>query len=173
MIEFILAPVRPPQNLEVQNTSWSTIQATWLPPPKEFWNGPLRGFKLMYYKTTLGTAYNKTLDVKWSDGETVSSGGRRRRYINDDINMKYHLNIIFLQAYTNYSVVVKAYNSFDGPFTSPVTVVTSEDGKFIYCLFISGDGVSRCELPMGVIACIVILMYGINLNDESTIVIEL
>ena len=98
----------------------------------------MRGFKLVCYKTTLETSSNKTFDVKWSDGEIFTQESRRRRYINDETNMKYHFDITDLYAYTKYSVVAKAYNSFDGPFTSPVTVVTSEYGKlngvtFIYC----------------------------------------
>ena len=92
------------------------------------------GFKLIYYESLLGNSSNTTIVVKQEDGEIItqasSIGHRRRRYI-DDKEMVYRLNITGLQEFTNYSVLVMSYNSFNGPYTPIVTVMTNDDGKMI------------------------------------------
>ncbi|XP_076306894.1 cell adhesion molecule Dscam1-like isoform X5 [Tachypleus tridentatus] len=110
-IQFVTgeeAPVSPPTDVRVQPKGSTSLLVTWRPPPKELWNGELRGYYIDYKVNSSPTSYLF---------KTVESSS----------NDSYEYILSPLMKATRYSVVVKAYNSAGaGPSSEEITVKTLE-----------------------------------------------
>ncbi|KAG8187812.1 hypothetical protein JTE90_001187 [Oedothorax gibbosus] len=84
-------PSGPPTDVWVEAKSSSSILVTWKPPPRELWNGDLRGYFVGYKVDGSSHAYSfKTVDSVQNDTHDFVLGN--------------------LMKSTRYNIVVKAYN---------------------------------------------------------------
>ncbi|KAL0115399.1 hypothetical protein PUN28_010725 [Cardiocondyla obscurior] len=105
-------PGGPPKHVSVEPLGPQQLKITWQPPDRSLWNGELLGYTIGY--TNLGG------DDQLMNTTRVGITG------NGDGSHDYRLT--GLRKYTQYSVVVKAFNSKgDGPGSDPVTAHTFED----------------------------------------------
>ncbi|GFX19859.1 down syndrome cell adhesion molecule-like protein 1 homolog [Trichonephila clavipes] len=85
-------PKGPPTDVWIEARSSSSILVTWKPPPKELWNGELRGYFVGYKVDSSSHPYSfKTVDNAANDSQEYS--------------------LTNLMKSTKYNIVVKAYNS--------------------------------------------------------------
>ncbi|XP_025265398.1 Down syndrome cell adhesion molecule-like protein Dscam2 isoform X7 [Camponotus floridanus] len=105
-------PGGPPRHVSVEPLGPQQLKITWQPPDRSLWNGELLGYIIGY--TNLGS------DDQLTNTTRVGITG------NGDGSHDYRLT--GLRKYTQYSIVVKAFNSKgDGPGSDPVTAHTFED----------------------------------------------
>ncbi|XP_018312504.1 Down syndrome cell adhesion molecule-like protein Dscam2 [Mycetomoellerius zeteki] len=105
-------PGGPPRHVSVEPLGPQQLKITWQPPDRSLWNGELLGYTIGY--TNLGG------DDQLTNTTRVGITG------NGDGSHDYRLT--GLRKYTQYSIVVKAFNSKgDGPGSDPVTAHTFED----------------------------------------------
>ncbi|XP_025163016.1 Down syndrome cell adhesion molecule-like protein Dscam2 isoform X2 [Harpegnathos saltator] len=105
-------PGGPPRHVSVEPLGPQQLKITWQPPDRSLWNGELLGYTIGY--TNLGG------DDQSTNTTRVGITGNR------DGSHDYRLT--GLRKYTQYSVVVKAFNSKgDGPGSDPVMAHTLED----------------------------------------------
>ena len=114
-------PGEPPLNVTAVNSSSTSVLVSWEPPTLELTFGILRGFEIRYYNTSRPENSSIINNISAAD----------RMY---DIKQ--------LLEFTNYSIEVSAITVGNGPFSSPVTVVTDEDSKLYY----NGSG-TDCVTP--------------------------
>ncbi|XP_048480585.1 Down syndrome cell adhesion molecule-like protein Dscam2 isoform X25 [Plutella xylostella] len=104
------APTGPPQDVKVDAVDRNTLRVTWKPPPPQDWNGELQGYYVGY---KLGSS-NKSFVY-----ETVD--------ISKESGKEHNLDIMNLKTYTQYAVVVQAFNKMgSGPVSSEVRAYTAE-----------------------------------------------
>ncbi|GFQ85147.1 down syndrome cell adhesion molecule-like protein 1 homolog, partial [Trichonephila clavata] len=85
-------PRGPPTDVWIEAKSSSSILVTWKPPPKELWNGELRGYFVGYKVDSSSHPYSfKTVDNAANDSQEYT--------------------LTNLMKSTKYNIVVKAYNS--------------------------------------------------------------
>ena len=118
-------PSKPPQDIELQNSSSTSILVQWEPIPKDFVHGILLGIKI-FYRSAL------------RDNSIVFSSRRARRAIEEDwseyTNITLPPNALSyemtdLKKFTNYSVVILGFTSKgDGNVSHQFIVSTDEDG---------------------------------------------
>ena len=101
-------PGEPPLNVTAVNSSSTSVLVSWEPPTPELTFGILRRFEIRYYNTSQPENPSIINNISATD----------RMY---DIKQ--------LMEFTNYSIEVSAITVGNGPFSSPVTVVTDEDSK--------------------------------------------
>ncbi|XP_072746743.1 cell adhesion molecule Dscam2 isoform X4 [Anoplolepis gracilipes] len=101
-----------PRHVSVEPLGPQQLKITWQPPDRSLWNGELLGYIIGY--TNLGS------DDQLTNTTRVGITG------NGDGSHDYRLT--GLRKYTQYSIVIKAFNSKgDGPGSDPVTAHTFED----------------------------------------------
>ncbi|KAL0880928.1 hypothetical protein ABMA27_002096 [Loxostege sticticalis] len=104
------APTGPPQDVKVDAIDKHALRVTWKPPPSQDWNGELQGYYVGY---KLGSS-NKSFVF-----ETVD--------ISKESGKEHHLDILNLKTYTQYAVVVQAFNKIgSGPVSVEVRAYTAE-----------------------------------------------
>ncbi|XP_076173897.1 Down syndrome cell adhesion molecule 1 isoform X35 [Ptiloglossa arizonensis] len=87
------APTGPPTSVRVDALDQHTLKVTWKPPPREDWNGEILGYYVGYRLSSSEKPYMfETVDFSKEDGK------------------EHHLQIQNLKTYTQYSVVVQAFN---------------------------------------------------------------
>lgn len=86
------------------------IQVTWKPPPREDWNGEILGYYVGYRLSSSDKPYMfETVEFSKEDGK------------------EHHLQIMNLKTYTQYSVVVQAFNKVgSGPMSEERRQHTAE-----------------------------------------------
>nr|XP_033326662.1 Down syndrome cell adhesion molecule-like protein Dscam2 isoform X30 [Megalopta genalis] len=95
------APSGPPNNVRVDAVDQHTLKVTWKPPSREDWNGEILGYYVGYKLSSSDKLYTyETVDFSMEDGK------------------EHHLQITNLKTYTQYSVVVQAFNKVgSGPMS--------------------------------------------------------
>ena len=102
-------PHSPPRDVQLLNVGKRSADVSWIPPLIQDHNGPLTHYEIQFIQSQLDSVPNviimsNNLSISYSD----------------------------LEEFTNYAVVVAAStNTGIGPFSSPVTFTTQEDGKFV------------------------------------------
>ncbi|XP_076675488.1 cell adhesion molecule Dscam2 isoform X6 [Andrena cerasifolii] len=105
-------PGGPPRHVIAEPLGPQQVKVTWQPPDRSLWNGELLGYTISYANL----------------GGNDQSGNITRVGITGNGDGSYDYRLIGLRKYTQYSVVVKAFNNKgDGPGSDPVTVQTLED----------------------------------------------
>ncbi|XP_012286215.1 Down syndrome cell adhesion molecule-like protein Dscam2 isoform X2 [Orussus abietinus] len=105
------APSGPPSSVRVDALDQHTLKVTWKPPPREDWNGEILGYYVGY---RLSSSTDKpymfeTVEFSKEDGK------------------EHHLQIMNLKTYTQYSVVVQAFNKVgSGPMSEERRQHTAE-----------------------------------------------
>ena len=110
------APSGPPVDIRVSPVDQHTLAVNWKPPLRENWNGDILGYYVGYKKTSHG-------DDKPYLFETVE-------FMRENGNGQPHehkLQISNLEVFTEYAVVVQAFNKIgQGPMSDEVLVHTAE-----------------------------------------------
>ncbi|XP_015601116.1 Down syndrome cell adhesion molecule-like protein Dscam2 isoform X2 [Cephus cinctus] len=105
-------PSGPPKQISVEPLGAQQLRITWQPPDRSLWNGELLGYTIGY--RNLG-----------HDDETINT---TRVGITGNGDGSYDYRLTGLRKYTQYSIVIKAFNSKgDGPGSDPVVAQTLED----------------------------------------------
>ncbi|XP_017797231.1 PREDICTED: Down syndrome cell adhesion molecule-like protein Dscam2 [Habropoda laboriosa] len=104
------APSGPPTSVRVDALNQHTLKVTWKPPPREDWNGEILGYYVGYRLSSSDKPYMfETVDFLKEDGK------------------EHHLQIMNLKIYTQYSVVVQAFNKVgSGPMSEERRQHTAE-----------------------------------------------
>ncbi|XP_015436891.1 PREDICTED: Down syndrome cell adhesion molecule-like protein Dscam2 [Dufourea novaeangliae] len=104
------APTGPPTSVRVDALDQHTLKVTWKPPPREDWNGEILGYYVGYKLSSSDKPYMfETVDFSKEDGK------------------EHHLQIMNLKTYTQYSVVVQAFNKVgSGPMSEERRQHTAE-----------------------------------------------
>ncbi|XP_028982374.1 Down syndrome cell adhesion molecule-like protein Dscam2 [Diachasma alloeum] len=104
------APSGPPSAVRVEALDQHTLKVTWKPPPREDWNGEILGYYVGYRLSSSEKPYMfETVEFSKEDGK------------------EHHLQIMNLKTYTQYSVVVQAFNKVgSGPMTEERRAHTAE-----------------------------------------------
>ncbi|KAK3862534.1 hypothetical protein Pcinc_031611 [Petrolisthes cinctipes] len=104
------APSGRPRDLSVEAMDQSSLRVTWKPPLREEWNGDIQGYQVGYRLASANTSYVY---------ETVE--------FSKEMGKEHHLVISKLNVYTEYAVVVSAFNKIgQGPKTEEVRAYTAE-----------------------------------------------
>lgn len=104
------APSGKPQNIKVEPTSQTTLRVTWKAPPRSEWNGEILGYYVGYKLTNSNGSYYFE-EVKYSMEE----------------GKEYNLELTNLKTYTQYSVIIQAYNKVGaGPMSDEEKQYTAE-----------------------------------------------
>jgi len=108
-------PTAPPNDITVESRGPTTIRVTWRSPPIEHWNGVIKGYYVGYRKTR-ETSHPFTLKLVESK---PSQNGKKAEIVN------YEYFLRDLMKGTEYTIVVKAYNSAgSGPQSHEIAVHT-------------------------------------------------
>nr|XP_031842375.1 Down syndrome cell adhesion molecule-like protein Dscam2 isoform X1 [Nomia melanderi] len=104
------APTGPPNAVRVDAVDQHTLKVTWKPPTREDWNGEILGYYVGYKLSSSDKPYTyETVDFSMEDGK------------------EHHLQITNLKTYTQYSVVVQAFNKVgSGPMSDERRQHTAE-----------------------------------------------
>ncbi|KAJ2950045.1 hypothetical protein O0L34_g11384 [Tuta absoluta] len=104
------APTGPPQDVKVDAVDKHTLRVTWKPPPPQDWNGELQGYYVGYKLASSNKSFVfETVDISKESGK------------------EHHLDILNLKTYTQYSVVVQAFNKMgSGPVSAEMKAYTAE-----------------------------------------------
>ncbi|XP_076760113.1 cell adhesion molecule Dscam2 isoform X3 [Xylocopa sonorina] len=130
-------PSGPPRHVKAEPLGPQQVKVTWQPPDRSHWNGELLGYKISY--ANLG-GNDQSVNVT-SVGITGNGDG------------SYDYRLTGLRKYTQYSVVVKAYNNKgDGPGSDPVKVQTLEDvpsapPQSVACAALTGQNIQVTWKP--------------------------
>lgn len=113
--------------MTVQNTSSTTLEITWKPPPATNINGELRSYLVVWFETQRidPEIFNKTIKL--------TSNRRKRRSIGSSIpsNSPKTLQIDGLKKFTMYTIRISAFTIDNGVFFE-INATTAEDGKILY-----------------------------------------
>ncbi|XP_076394369.1 cell adhesion molecule Dscam2 isoform X2 [Megachile rotundata] len=105
-------PSGPPRHVIAEPLGPQQVKVTWQPPDRSLWNGELLGYTISYANL----------------GGNDQSVNITRVGITGNGDGSYDYRLTGLRKYTQYSIVVKAFNNKgDGPGSDPVTVQTLED----------------------------------------------
>ncbi|XP_053612831.1 cell adhesion molecule Dscam1 isoform X19 [Plodia interpunctella] len=104
------APTGPPQDVKVDAVDKHTLRVTWKPPPPQDWNGELQGYYVGYKLASSNKSFVfETVDISKESGK------------------EHHLDILNLKTYTQYAMVVQAFNKMgSGPVSPEVRAYTAE-----------------------------------------------
>ncbi|CAH2991217.1 unnamed protein product [Chilo suppressalis] len=104
------APTGPPQDVKVDAIDKHALRVTWKPPPPHDWNGELQGYYVGYKLASSNKSFVfETVDISKESGK------------------EHHLDILNLKTYTQYAVVVQAFNKIgSGPVSAEVRAYTAE-----------------------------------------------
>ena len=102
-------PGEPPRNVRGQNDSSTSILVEWELPRQEVLYGILRGFRIRYV-----VAMNASIPGASITTELIPVQNTLYTIVN-------------LEEFTNYSIEVTAVTVGEGPYSTPIIVITDQD----------------------------------------------
>ncbi|XP_073812139.1 Down syndrome cell adhesion molecule 1 isoform X14 [Musca autumnalis] len=104
------APSGKPQNIKVEPVNQTTLRVTWKPPTRSEWNGEILGYYVGYKLSNTNSSYVfETVNFLTEEGKEHS------------------LELNNLRVYTQYSVVIQAFNKIGaGPLSDEEKQFTAE-----------------------------------------------
>ncbi|XP_033234749.1 Down syndrome cell adhesion molecule-like protein Dscam2 isoform X45 [Drosophila pseudoobscura] len=104
------APSGKPQNIKVEPVNQTTMRVTWKPPPRTEWNGEILGYYVGYKLSNTNSSYVfETINFITEEGK------------------EHILDLQNLRVYTQYSVVIQAFNKIGaGPLSEEEKQFTAE-----------------------------------------------
>ncbi|KRF98078.1 uncharacterized protein Dwil_GK22019, isoform AO [Drosophila willistoni] len=104
------APSGKPQNIKVEPVNQTTMRVTWKPPPRSEWNGEILGYYVGYKLSNTNSSYVfETINFITEEGK------------------EHNLELQNLRVYTQYSVVIQAFNKIGaGPLCDEEKQFTAE-----------------------------------------------
>ena len=116
---ILTAPTAPPGNLNVFNTSSTSLNATWSAPPIDKTHGYIRYYLIKYWEV------NCSIDSYGNVDETI-----RNKTVKGDIHSVILDNLAYWKC---YQVNVTAVTVDEGPYAMDAETRTSENGNyFVY-----------------------------------------
>ncbi|XP_076235762.1 cell adhesion molecule Dscam2 [Calliopsis andreniformis] len=116
-------PGGPPRNLKVDPVSSTEFNVTWDPPDHDLWNGEILGYHVGYKEHRLAAAQYTYRTVERRISTASVALGLTRTSMPGR-----HYQLTNLKKFTQYSVVVQAYNALgQGPMTPEVVATTLQD----------------------------------------------
>jgi len=110
--EFLYSvPGEPPGNIRGQSNSSTSILVEWDLPRQEVLYGILRGFRIRYVVATNANIPSASVTTELISEQETS------------------YTIVNLEEFTNYSIEVTAVTVGEGPYSSPIIVITDQDCK--------------------------------------------
>ncbi|XP_062698638.1 cell adhesion molecule Dscam2 isoform X47 [Aedes albopictus] len=106
------APSGKPQAIKVEPTNQSTLRVSWKAPPRAEWNGDILGYYVGFKQTSQNSSYiYETVNYSLEGGE----------------GKEHSLEINNLKTYTQYSIVIQAFNKVGaGPMSEEEKQYTAE-----------------------------------------------
>ncbi|XP_035901257.1 Down syndrome cell adhesion molecule-like protein Dscam2 isoform X41 [Anopheles stephensi] len=106
------APSGKPQAIKVEAINQSTLRVSWKAPPRAEWNGDILGYYVGYKQSSVNTLYvYETVNYSPEGGE----------------GKEHSLEINNLKTYTQYSIVIQAFNKVGaGPMSDEEKQYTAE-----------------------------------------------
>ncbi|XP_025152765.1 Down syndrome cell adhesion molecule-like protein Dscam2 isoform X16 [Harpegnathos saltator] len=102
-------PSGPPVSVRVEALDQHTLKVIWKAPPREDWNGEIRGYYVGHRQSSDKPYMFETVEFAKEDGK------------------EHHLQIMNLKTYTQYSVVIQAFNKVGaGPLSEESKQHTAE-----------------------------------------------
>ncbi|XP_062130676.1 cell adhesion molecule Dscam2 isoform X22 [Drosophila sulfurigaster albostrigata] len=104
------APSGKPQNIKVEPVNQTTLRVTWKPPARSDWNGEILGYYVGYKLSNTNSSYIfETINFITEEGK------------------EHNLELNNLRVYTQYSVVIQAFNKIGaGPLSDEEKQFTAE-----------------------------------------------
>ncbi|XP_046809330.1 Down syndrome cell adhesion molecule-like protein Dscam2 [Lucilia cuprina] len=104
------APSGKPQNIKVEPVNQTTLRVTWKPPARSEWNGEILGYYVGYKLSNTNSSYVfETVNFVTEEGK------------------EHNLELNNLRVYTQYSVVIQAFNKIGaGPLSDEEKQFTAE-----------------------------------------------
>ncbi|XP_030563380.1 Down syndrome cell adhesion molecule-like protein Dscam2 isoform X1 [Drosophila novamexicana] len=104
------APSGKPQNIKVDPVNQTTLRVMWKPPPRSDWNGEILGYYVGYKLSNTNSSYIfETINFITEEGK------------------EHNLELNNLRVYTQYSVVIQAFNKIGaGPLSDEEKQFTAE-----------------------------------------------
>ncbi|XP_059225656.1 cell adhesion molecule Dscam2 isoform X20 [Stomoxys calcitrans] len=104
------APSGKPQNIKVEPVNQTTLRVTWKPPTRSEWNGEILGYYVGYKLSNTNSSYVfETVNFLTEEGK------------------EHNLDLTNLRVYTQYSVVIQAFNKIGaGPLSDEEKQFTAE-----------------------------------------------
>ncbi|XP_041449105.1 LOW QUALITY PROTEIN: Down syndrome cell adhesion molecule-like protein Dscam2 [Drosophila obscura] len=104
------APSGKPQNIKVEPVNQTTMRVTWKPPTRTEWNGEILGYYVGYKLSNTNSSYVfETINFITEEGK------------------EHNLELQNLRVYTQYSVVIQAFNKIGaGPLSEEEKQFTAE-----------------------------------------------
>ncbi|KAM7342887.1 Down syndrome cell adhesion molecule 1 isoform 17-T19 [Cochliomyia hominivorax] len=104
------APSGKPQNIKVEPVNQTTLRVTWKPPARSEWNGEILGYYVGYKLSNTNSSYVfETVNFVTEEGK------------------EHNLELHNLRVYTQYSVVIQAFNKIGaGPLSDEEKQFTAE-----------------------------------------------
>ncbi|ALC40438.1 Dscam, partial [Drosophila busckii] len=104
------APSGKPQNIKVEPVNQTTLRVTWKPPARSDWNGEILGYYVGYKLSSTNSSYVfETINFITEEGK------------------EHNLELQNLRVYTQYSVVIQAFNKIGaGPLSDEEKQFTAE-----------------------------------------------
>ncbi|XP_019890710.1 cell adhesion molecule Dscam2 [Musca domestica] len=104
------APSGKPQNIKVEPVNQTTLRVTWKPPTRSEWNGEILGYYVGYKLSNTNSSYVfETVNFLTEEGK------------------EHNLELNNLRVYTQYSVVIQAFNKIGaGPLSDEEKQFTAE-----------------------------------------------
>ena len=104
-------PGEPPGNIRGQSNSSTSILVEWDLPRQEVLYGILRGFRIRYVVAMNASIPGASITTELIPAQNTS------------------YTIENLEEFTNYSIEVTAVTVGEGPYSSPIIVITDQDCK--------------------------------------------
>jgi len=104
-------PGEPPRNVHGQSDSTTRILVEWDLPREEFLYGILRGFRIQYVVATNASIPGASVTTELISEQQTS------------------YTISNLEEFTNYSIEVTAVTVGEGPYSTPIIVITDQECK--------------------------------------------
>ena len=137
-------PSSPPTDVSAESMKSTVIVIKWKPPPRNEWNGPLKGYRVGYQTMSSASSTlssfteqeSNLVEESWSSSLVSSTQDPLLMYSIKEVpasmisTEEYQLILTGLSKATTYSVIVQAFNDAgEGPFSHPVILTTSFNGK--------------------------------------------
>ena len=125
-----IAPGGTPRGVKVEVVDQNTLKVSWKPPPKEHWNGEILGYYVGYKLATSDKPYLfETVEFSRELGKEHQLNISHLKYATV-VYLPSRLNNVsrcYFRMYTQYSVVVQAFNRVGaGPMSDEVIQHTGE-----------------------------------------------
>ncbi|XP_025834475.1 Down syndrome cell adhesion molecule-like protein Dscam2 isoform X37 [Agrilus planipennis] len=104
------SPGAPPTSIRVDDSDQHSLKVFWKPPPRSEWNGEILGYYVGYKPASSDKPFLfETVEFSREEGK------------------EHHLQITNLKTYTQYSIVVQAFNKVGaGPMSEEIKAYTAE-----------------------------------------------